>query len=71
MLGDGDINFGLYNYFPNYSDDNLNIDLPVFIIHGNHDYPVNDLGDVSVLDMFHAAKYLNYFGKNMNSKQVM
>lgn len=63
MLGDGEIEFDLYNYKPNYSDGNLNIDLPIFIIHGNHDYPVNDFGEVSVLDMFHAVKYLNYFGK--------
>ena len=28
----------------NYEDPNYNIDLPVFIVHGNHDDPTRDVG---------------------------
>ena len=61
---------------PNYLDENINIDLPVFIIHGNHDYPVHQFGDLSCLDLMHKANCLNYFGKhndyeNMVIKPIM
>jgi len=56
IYGSGSINFEFHHYDqakqPNYCNENLNIDLPIFIINGNHDYPANEgksileLGDV-------------------------
>ena len=46
----------------NYEDPNLNISLPVFIIHGNHDDPTGE-GQYSALDLLSACGLLNYFGK--------
>lgn len=40
--------------------------LPIFTIHGNHDYPSNDFGKISVCDLLHASNYVNYFGKHIN-----
>eukprot|EP00033_Pygsuia_biforma_P005208 GCRY01005727.1.p1 GENE.GCRY01005727.1~~GCRY01005727.1.p1 ORF type:complete len:211 (+),score=44.41 GCRY01005727.1:274-906(+) len=47
----------------NYENENLNIGLPVFIIHGNHDDPAGD-GSYSAIDLLSIAGYVNYFGKN-------
>ena len=46
----------------NYENPNLNIGLPVFSIHGNHDDP-SGLGGHSCLDLIHEAGLINYFGK--------
>lgn len=46
----------------NYEDPNLNISIPVFSIHGNHDDPVGP-GCVSSLDLLSASGLVNYFGK--------
>ena len=46
----------------NYENPNLNIGLPVFSIHGNHDDP-SGLGGHSCLDLVHEAGLVNYFGK--------
>ena len=51
---------------PNFGNQNLNIALPIFTIHGNHDYPSNDFGKISVCDLLHASNYVNYFGKHLN-----
>jgi double-strand break repair protein MRE11 len=59
IFGAGELNFttkGLSKpHEPNYLNENLNIDLPVFIIHGNHDYPGNVGDHVSSLDLLHAS----------------
>ena len=46
----------------NYENPNLNIGLPIFSIHGNHDDP-SGLGGHSCLDLVHEAGLVNYFGK--------
>jgi len=28
-------------YKPNFANEDINISLPIFTIHGNHDYPTN------------------------------
>ncbi|CCW70498.1 unnamed protein product [Phytomonas sp. Hart1] len=43
----------------NFQDPNLNVALPIFAIHGNHDDPV---GGTSALDVLSTGGYLNYFG---------
>jgi double-strand break repair protein MRE11 len=44
-------------------DPNMNISMPVFIIHGNHDDPSGD-NKYSALDILSSAGLLNYFGKH-------
>ncbi|KAI4465775.1 double-strand break repair protein mre11 [Holotrichia oblita] len=52
----------LKNPVVNYEDPDLNICLPVFSIHGNHDSPGgNEL--VSALDILSSAGLINYFGR--------
>jgi double-strand break repair protein MRE11 len=46
----------------NYLDPNLNISLPVFAIHGNHDDPTGD-GNLSTLDLLSTTGLINYFGR--------
>ncbi|CAO2205929.1 unnamed protein product [Urochloa humidicola] len=46
----------------NYEDQNYNIGLPVFTIHGNHDGPAG-VDNVSSNDILSAGNLLNYFGK--------
>lgn len=47
---------------PNYSNENLNIELPIFIINGNHDYPAHE--GKSILELGDISGQLNYFGKS-------
>jgi len=53
----------------NYENPNLNIGLPVFSIHGNHDDP-SGLGGHSCLDLVHEAGLVNYFGKVTDLKYI-
>ncbi|KAJ9475269.1 Double-strand break repair protein MRE11 [Pseudozyma hubeiensis] len=54
-------------HFPaiNYEDPNLNVGIPVFSIHGNHDDPqgVGETGALSALDLLSVSGLINYFGK--------
>jgi len=60
VFGGGDLSYEtktLSGPFPaNYLNENLNIDLPIFVIHGNHDYPMNAGDNISTLDLLHASK---------------
>ncbi len=55
------------NHFPavNYEDPNLNVSIPVFSIHGNHDDPqgVGEAGALSALDLLSVSGLINYFGR--------
>jgi len=53
----------------NYEDANLNISLPIFSIHGNHDDP-SGLNQHSCMDVLHESKLLNYFGKVDNLVEI-
>jgi double-strand break repair protein MRE11 len=50
----------------NYEDPHLNIALPVFIIHGNHDDPVEG---TSAIDYLSHCGLVNYFGKQSSQDQ--
>lgn len=48
--------------FPNFDDDGLEVTLPIFAIHGNHDDPAGD-GALSALDVLAATGLINYIGR--------
>lgn len=59
----------------NYQDPDINISIPVFSIHGNHDDPSGD-GHFCSLDLLQAAGLVNYFGRvpeadNIHVKPVL
>jgi double-strand break repair protein MRE11 len=58
-------------YSSNLEDPDLQISLPIFTIHGNHDYPTNEFGKISACDLLQASNYVNYFGKHLNLKQIV
>lgn len=59
------------NRFPvaNYLDPNLNVSLPVFSIHGNHDDPTGNRLLAS-LDLLSVAGLVNYFGKQSDADNI-
>ena len=46
----------------NFEDPNVNVGLPVFTIHGNHDDPAGT-DSLSAVDLLSTARLINYFGK--------
>lgn len=56
--------FQTFCYEPNFYNDKLSIELPIFIIHGNHDDP-SGLENFSSIDIY-SGKEVNYFGKINN-----
>ncbi|KAI4971744.1 hypothetical protein ZWY2020_002658 [Hordeum vulgare] len=54
----------LQNLFgrPNFEDQNINVGLPVFTIHGDHDDPTG-VDNMSAIDVLAATGFVNYFGK--------
>ncbi|XP_047355849.1 double-strand break repair protein MRE11 [Vespa velutina] len=48
----------------NYEDPNININMPIFTIHGNHDDP--SFSSVGSMDTLSVAGLVNYFGKWMS-----
>ena len=62
FLSDPDVVFGhCAHKTVNYEDPNLNISMPIFSIHGNHDDP--SFGAVGSMDLLSASGFVNYFGK--------
>ncbi|KAG0242360.1 Double-strand break repair protein mre11a [Actinomortierella wolfii] len=53
----------------NYQDPNLNIAIPVFSIHGNHDDPSGD-GNLCALDILAMNGMVNYFGRSHQVDKV-
>lgn len=55
----------------NYEDPDMNISIPVFSIHGNHDDPTGE-GHFCTLDLLQVAGLVNYFGRipEMDNIQV-
>ncbi|KAF9181913.1 Double-strand break repair protein mre11a [Haplosporangium sp. Z 767] len=53
----------------NYMDPNLNVSIPVFSIHGNHDDPSGD-GNLCALDQLAMAGLVNYFGRSQEIDNV-
>jgi len=69
-LSDPEVDFGHCNSkCVNYENPNLNIALPIFSIHGNHDDPSGH-GGHSCLDLIHEAGMVNYWGKVTDLKHI-
>jgi double-strand break repair protein MRE11 len=47
----------------NYEDECYSVDMPIFCIHGNHDDPTRDGGELlAALDLLAISNLVNYFG---------
>lgn len=70
IISDQSVNFG-FSKFPwvNYQDDNLNISIPVFSIHGNHDDPTG-ADALCALDILSCAGFVNHFGRSMSVEKI-
>lgn len=70
IISDQSVNFG-FSKFPwvNYQDCNLNISIPVFSIHGNHDDPTG-ADALCALDILSCAGLVNHFGRSMSVDKV-
>lgn len=53
----------------NFEDPNLNVSLPVFSIHGNHDDPAG-AGCYCSLDVLSVSGLVNYFGKSTDLEKI-
>lgn len=62
LLSDGSKHFDGTIGHANYEDTNINVALPVFSIHGNHDDPSGD-GHFAALDILEMSGLINYFGR--------
>ena len=69
LLSDASENFqGPFNHV-NYEDLDINVAIPVFSIHGNHDDPSGE-GHLAALDILQVAGLLNYFGRTPESDNI-
>ncbi|XP_055913872.1 double-strand break repair protein MRE11 [Eupeodes corollae] len=57
------------NQTVNYEDPNVNVSIPVFSIHGNHDDPIG-FGNLSALNILATTGLINYFGRWTDLSQV-
>lgn len=70
MLSDASENFqGAFNHV-NYEDPDINVAIPVFSIHGNHDDPAGD-GHLASLDLLQMAGMVNYYGRTPESDNII
>lgn len=53
----------------NYEDPDINISIPVFSIHGNHDDPTGE-GNLCSLDLLQASGLCNYFGRVLEADKI-
>ena len=59
---------GYFNHV-NYEDPDINVSIPVFSIHGNHDDPTGD-GQLAALDVLHETGLINYYGRIRDSATI-
>ncbi|KAF7122672.1 hypothetical protein CNMCM5793_000782 [Aspergillus hiratsukae] len=69
MLSDASENFqGAFNHV-NYEDLDINVAIPIFSIHGNHDDPSGE-GHLAALDLLQVSGLLNYYGRTPESDNI-
>ncbi|XP_008285231.1 double-strand break repair protein MRE11 isoform X2 [Stegastes partitus] len=70
ILSDQTVNFNTTQFpWVNYQDENLNISIPVFSIHGNHDDPTGAEG-LCALDLLGASGLVNHFGHSHSVERI-
>ncbi|NXJ78829.1 MRE11 protein, partial [Trogon melanurus] len=70
ILSDQAVNFHKSKFpWVNYQDGNLNISIPVFSIHGNHDDPTG-ADALCALDILSCAGLLNHFGYSTSVEKI-
>lgn len=70
MLSDESEHFDATFDHVNYEDTNINVGIPVFSIHGNHDDPTGE-GHYAALDLLAVSGLINYFGKTPQSDNIV
>ncbi|KAF2842205.1 DNA repair exonuclease [Patellaria atrata CBS 101060] len=69
MLGDpSEVFAGAFNHL-NYEDPDINVAIPVFSIHGNHDDPSGE-GHLAALDLLQVSGLINYYGRTPESDNI-
>lgn len=69
MLSDASENFqGAFNHV-NYEDLDINVAIPIFSIHGNHDDPSGE-GHLAAMDLLQVSGLLNYYGRTPESDNI-
>lgn len=69
ILSDGSEHFDTSIGHANYEDENINVAIPVFSIHGNHDDPSGD-GHYAALDLLEMSGLINYFGRTPENDNI-
>ncbi|EXJ84681.1 double-strand break repair protein MRE11 [Capronia epimyces CBS 606.96] len=69
MLSDESEHFDATFDHVNYEDPNINVGIPVFSIHGNHDDPTGD-GHYAALDLLAVSGLINYYGRTPQSDNI-
>lgn len=70
MLSEGSEQFeGLFDH-ANFEDLDINVAIPVFSIHGNHDDPSGQ-GHLAALDILQMSGLLNYYGRTPESDKIV
>lgn len=69
LLSDGSEHFDSTIGHANYEDPDINVAIPVFSIHGNHDDPSGE-GFYAALDILEMAGLINYFGRVPESDNI-
>ncbi|XP_068441033.1 double-strand break repair protein MRE11 [Clinocottus analis] len=70
ILSDQAVNFNTTQFpWVNYQDENLNISIPAFSIHGNHDDPTGAEG-LCALDLLSASGLVNHFGHSQSVERI-
>ena len=69
MLSDGSETLGGDFDHANYEDEDINVAIPVFSIHGNHDDPSGE-GHYAALDLLQCSGLLNYYGRTPESDNI-
>lgn len=69
IASDQSVNFAEEFCNANYLDENLNISIPIFSIHGNHDDP-SGTGNLCALNLLSVAGMVNYFGTSPSIDDV-
>ncbi|KAI8984006.1 Metallo-dependent phosphatase-like protein [Mycotypha africana] len=70
IASDQSVNFPEEFCTANYLDENINISLPVFSIHGNHDDP-SGTGNLCALHLLSVTGMVNYFGASPKVDNVV